>query len=258
MIHVGAIKKLLNPCSFSMLGIYQKTKRRNAVSEVNAVLYNYLRQCSYHIHVKGHSSLGFCLPSLYRDWYCGHVGRCKRHPRVHWPAGKIRISVSVSLFFFPTLYHQVYRYTYTTCHFSFLCRFRRFTVDQDTTKEVVISLRDNLWPALHTRTVSTYPSFKGSVPVIVSVNPGPRTRTPHRCSVAYLTATVWSGKEGNDLGGKETEQFRFEYWSSVSKTYLHTIQGSTKSRPQSFKVSISTSRDDHSWFPIHISKVGLH
>jgi hypothetical protein len=38
--------------------------------------------------------------------------------------------------------------------------------------------------------ILAYLSFKGSVPVIVSVKLGPLTRTPQRCSVAYLTDTV--------------------------------------------------------------------
>jgi len=41
-----------------------------------------------------------------------------------------------------------------------------------------------------------YLSLSGSVPVMASLRPGPRTLTPHRCSVAYRTATSWPGKEG--------------------------------------------------------------
>lgn len=36
----------------------------------------------------------------------------------------------------------------------------------------------------------TYLSTNGSVPVIEEANPGPLTRTPQRCSIAYLTETV--------------------------------------------------------------------
>ena len=39
-------------------------------------------------------------------------------------------------------------------------------------------------------------SRSGSVPLMASQSPAPRTTTPQRCSVAYLTATVWRGKPG--------------------------------------------------------------
>lgn len=60
-------------------------------------------------------------------------------------------------------------------------------------------------------------SFSGSVPLIWSVRPGPRTTTPHRCSVAYMTLTACcccEGRSGRGLvgwdgmGGLEVEHRR--------------------------------------------------
>jgi len=40
-------------------------------------------------------------------------------------------------------------------------------------------------------------SFSGSLPDILPLRPGPLTTTPHLCSVAYLTDTLYSGKDGS-------------------------------------------------------------
>lgn len=61
----------------------------------------------------------------------------------------------------------------------------------------------------HTPTCSGRPSLSGSVPPIWSVRPGPRTTTPQRCSVAYLTLTVcceqgvWGWGSGGSHEGRE-------------------------------------------------------
>ena len=39
-------------------------------------------------------------------------------------------------------------------------------------------------------------SRRGSVPLMASHRPAPRTTTPQRCSVAYLTATACWGNPG--------------------------------------------------------------
>ena len=40
-------------------------------------------------------------------------------------------------------------------------------------------------------------SFRGSVPLMASLRPGPRTTTPQRCSVAYRTLTACCGYNGS-------------------------------------------------------------
>lgn len=47
-------------------------------------------------------------------------------------------------------------------------------------------------------------SLSGSVPLIWSERPGPRTTTPQRCSVAYLTLTACCGPETRRHGSGET------------------------------------------------------
>mmetsp|Transcript_13104 Transcript_13104/g.35683 ORF Transcript_13104/g.35683 Transcript_13104/m.35683 type:complete len:200 (-) Transcript_13104:342-941(-) len=48
-------------------------------------------------------------------------------------------------------------------------------------------------------------SFKGSVPVMASLRPGPETATPHLCSVAYCTRTLCSGKLGSDRPSRSAQ-----------------------------------------------------
>jgi hypothetical protein len=85
-------------------------------------------------------------------------------------------------------------------------------------------------------------SFRGSVPEMASVRPGPLTTTPQRCSVAYLTDTWCCGKEGRvrPAGRQHSRQHSKQHQvdpRTAPDTERHTASGKPQHHPRTLQNS---------------------